>query len=118
MLLCCSSESGNIVGFAEIDAVQATDITNAAPRPYMCNLAVDRYHQRKGIAKALIASCEERCIQWGESCLHLKVREENNAALQLYKKLGYFVISMIQQKNQANKEEVVYILKKNLGKDR
>jgi ribosomal protein S18 acetylase RimI-like enzyme len=133
MLTACRYPDGKVIGFCEVDDQppgtfktgsnnnnnnkKKEDNPREAPRPYMCNLAVDRQWTRKGVAKALVKACEDIVLsdEWRRqkvddyasdtdtsksTCspanshdhqpkLHLKVRSQNEAALQLYRSLGY-----------------------------
>jgi ribosomal protein S18 acetylase RimI-like enzyme len=107
VFVACDSQSGQVLGMVELDARKNgknkdsknlfnnhNGITNA---PYMCNVAVDDRHLRKGIATALIRHCESQVRQWhvessGEiPCrVYLKVRSNNQAAIRMYSKLDYY----------------------------
>jgi ribosomal protein S18 acetylase RimI-like enzyme len=84
MLVACQNTDGKVVACCDID-----NRPYLKQRPYMCNLAVDTKWRGKGLAKALIAECEEIALQWGTNELHLKARQSNDAAVALYKSLGY-----------------------------
>lgn len=92
MIVGCRPTDGAVLGFVELDC-RPTEDPKAAPRPYMCNLAVDKRWLRKGIASALVRECEERVMQLGEEQIFLKVRERNKAATQMYEGLGYSIKS-------------------------
>lgn len=100
MLISGLQSNGKVIGFAELDkrppkpsssSAYATETTvPPPPRPYMCNLAVDISWKRQGVASALINCCEDICTHyWGCEYMYLKVRRGNEAAIQLYKGLGY-----------------------------
>ncbi|KAL7501153.1 hypothetical protein ACHAWT_011014 [Skeletonema menzelii] len=95
MFVACDSKTGEVVGFAEVDArpLGGTSGGNGINRSYMYNLAVDKNWKRKGIATELISACEEFVIDMHELCaenrLYLRVRSCNDAAIRLYKSLGY-----------------------------
>ena len=105
MLVACRYPDGQVIGFCEVDDQEPgtgtfkgmrKDSARDAPRPYMCNLAVDRTWHRRGVAKALVYACERQIYssEWTEissSYLFLKVRSTNEAAISLYKSLGYEV---------------------------
>ncbi|MBE9039918.1 GNAT family N-acetyltransferase [Oscillatoriales cyanobacterium LEGE 11467] len=57
--------------------------------PYISNLAVRSEFRRQGVARQLLATCEEIAGEWGFSNLYLHVLENNHQARQLYGKLGY-----------------------------
>lgn len=58
--------------------------------PYICNLAVDANHRHRGLARSVMAVCEEitRAV-WGYGEIFLHVDERNAGAAQLYASLGY-----------------------------
>ena len=130
MFVACDSRNGKVVGFAEVDARPLGgdfDITSVN-RSYMYNLAVDKRWKRKGIATELIRFCEEFVADMHEVCaenrLYLRVRSCNEAAISLYKNLGYFevdpsTISLTQEdinRNSLEEGELV-LLAKNLAVD-
>jgi ribosomal protein S18 acetylase RimI-like enzyme len=85
-----------IVGTIE---VSNRSTPNAAPNKryaYIANLAVDQEFRCLGIGKQLIGQCEEIAKQWGFSFIYLHVMAENQAAIHLYHKLGFEVISRDQ----------------------
>ncbi len=55
----------------------------------MMNLAVAPKYRRQGVAKALVEQLEEGLRQQGVSCLTLEVRNGNEAAIALYRQLGF-----------------------------
>lgn len=60
---------------------------------YISNLAVKNSYRRQGIAKQLLAKCEQIAISWGYDTIQLHVLSRNNSALQLYLSSGYQIIS-------------------------
>jgi ribosomal protein S18 acetylase RimI-like enzyme len=88
----CRSKDGVVLAFCEIDNRPSNKI-NAAPRPYMCNLAVDRKSRGSGLAKDLVRIAEAQAKDWDQEQLYLKVKKENCVAVGLYSSLGYEVIS-------------------------
>ena len=105
MLVACEAKGGKVIGFAEVDARplgKNDDGTTRIPedgtssdklRSYMYNLAVDKNWKRKGVASQLVMAAEEYVIDMHEECvenrLYLRVRKSNDAAIGLYKRLGY-----------------------------
>jgi len=95
MFVACESTRGEVVGFAEVDArpLGGNSDDTRINRSYMYNLAVDKKWKRKGIATELIQACEEFVVNMHELCaenrLYLRVRSCNDAAICLYKSLGY-----------------------------
>ncbi|KAG8464595.1 hypothetical protein KFE25_009963 [Diacronema lutheri] len=58
--------------------------------PYICNLAVDHGHRKRGIARELMLACEVIILNvWGFGECFLHVDERNLAAAKLYSSLGY-----------------------------
>lgn len=58
----------------------------------IANIAVEKYHRRKGVAKELISKALELAEGRGASYAMLEVRESNQAAIQLYKQLGFRIV--------------------------
>ena len=106
MLVACEAKGGKVIGFAEVDArplgknddgttrisEDGTSSDNVL-RSYMYNLAVDKNWKRKGVASQLVRAAETYVIDMHEECvenrLYLRVRKSNEAAIGLYKSLGY-----------------------------
>ena len=103
----------DIVGFCELDSRDKVSLTDA-PRPYMCNLAIDEKSRRKGIAKALIHECEKKVIELKMNYLHIRVRETNLAAIALYNDLKYEQVNDNKPKVYKNfqKEEILLLRKR------
>jgi len=92
MFSLCRSNDGRVIAFCEIDN-RPTNNTKAAPRPYMCNLAVDLKSRGFGFAKDLVRIAEQQAVEWEETEVYLKVRQQNGVAVGLYSSLGYKVLS-------------------------
>jgi ribosomal protein S18 acetylase RimI-like enzyme len=75
----CCIQTGEVIGWVEIDARErgvgvgqrssSSSSSNnlfqqSGGSPYMCNLAVDVHHQRKGIATSLVYECERQVQEW------------------------------------------------------
>lgn len=70
-----------------------TAIWSTEPQyPYISNLAVKNSFRRQGIAKQLLAQCEEIARSWGYDTIQLHVLSDNHSALQLYLSTGYQII--------------------------
>jgi len=122
MTVACDAKTGEVVGFAEVDARplggRTTGAAASAPaedhasedivRSYMYNLAVDKRWKRRGIASALVRRCEEYVADAHDACLekrlYLRVRKCNRAAIALYEKMGYE--EMPPERIALNKEDV------------
>jgi [ribosomal protein S18]-alanine N-acetyltransferase len=73
--------SGEPIGHAHIEW--------ALDPPELQDVFVLETHRRRGVATALTAAAEERVVERGGSVLSLTVGARNEAALALYRKLGY-----------------------------
>jgi ribosomal protein S18 acetylase RimI-like enzyme len=106
-----------VVGICEVDC-RITANTNAAPRPYICNLAIDTNWRRKGIAKAFIKICEDKARnEWKKNVLHLRVRRNDAVALNMYRSLGY-ALEDVEQPLMNKAGEIIVLLKKSfVGND-
>jgi len=81
-----------VIGFVDIDARPAKN-ADAPPRPYLSDLAVDKYYRRLGLASCMIRECEARVIEMGMNRLFLRVERDNNAARKMYDSMGYDQLS-------------------------
>ncbi len=59
--------------------------------PYLASLTVACGHRRSGIARQLIAACEQQVYLWNRDDLYLHVLADNAAARRLYLRLGYCI---------------------------
>ncbi len=111
----CRNVDGKVLGFVEIDCRETTRPKEGSPpRPYMCNLAIDKKWRRKGIATALIEACEEIAYNNGYENIYLKVRSANDVAVHMYKRLGYVEESSTIEMTERLNESLVLLLKKQL----
>lgn len=106
MFVACRSTDGMVVAVCDIDNRPALK-----ERPYMCNLAVCPEWRNQGLAKALVAKCEEQVLEWDSTELHLKARQRNGAAVALYKSLGYEVQS---ESFDGEYMDYLVVMKKNI----
>ena len=56
---------------------------------YIHNLAVDKKHRKKGIAKSLVGRCMFELVKLGIHRCHLYVENDNQAGINFWKKLGW-----------------------------
>jgi len=136
IFVACEQSTGKVLGLAEVDA-RTERPTVDSDGPYLCNVAVDLDHLRQGIATALVEKCEAQVQEWVtqeskeadilndnkknkdddtprllSSSLHLKVRQSNEKAVNMYQKLGYQ--SILQESDKKKKNETILIMRKQL----
>lgn len=56
---------------------------------HLLNIAVRKDRRRTGLGTALLGDAMARAVQNGATSLYLEVRENNHAAISLYKKAGF-----------------------------
>lgn len=125
-VLFCSWESGpsgklELAGIAEV-SLQPLDCSGSAPiasptfakrfalrmsrdrgdvlTPYISNVCVKRGMRRKGIARKLMAACQEHARRYFKDfapLMHLHVESSNAAAVRLYRSLEYAPLSRQQR---------------------
>jgi len=112
MLVACQCEQPSlVVGICEVDCRMTVNV-NAAPRPYISNLAIDTRWRRKGIGKAFIKICEDKARnEWEKNVLHLRVRRKNAVALNMYNALGYVMEDVDQPPDKISGEDIVLLTK-------
>ena len=74
------------------------------------NIAVHKDFRKMGIATMIIEKMVEKCAQTSTSLLHLEVRESNESAINLYKKMG-FVQDGFRKKYYNNTENAILMTK-------
>lgn len=79
----------------------------------MMNLAVEAQARRSGVGRALVDALCERLRQRGSRALSLEVRASNDAALALYRGLGFEQVGL-RRGYYRNPKEDALILKKAL----
>jgi ribosomal protein S18 acetylase RimI-like enzyme len=124
MWVACRNTDGQVLAFCEVDNRPPRRIIKPDDkiivRPYMCNLAVHSEWRKLGLAQELIKQCESSVELWkqsssslsprSESCvLHLKVKEHNFPAVQLYQKMGYEVMAT---EFDEKTEDVLLVMKR------
>lgn len=91
-LVAAADDGGELLGFVEIWGEDKESLGNASaqtPQPVLFNLCVAASARRRGVAQQLIQRCEEFCTEWGDMEVFLKVREDNEAAFELYSSGGW-----------------------------
>jgi ribosomal protein S18 acetylase RimI-like enzyme len=129
--------SNAIVGFCDVDdrPLPLDFKVQLPPRPYLSDLCIAVDHRRQGLASALVEHAERFCIETtleddndsdsdsdNDVVLWIRVQEANTAALAMYQRLGYQIVSKdldttttTFQKAAENKE-MIYTLRKYLKK--
>jgi ribosomal protein S18 acetylase RimI-like enzyme len=89
-----NNNSPNIAGFVDIDTRPLPpEFSFPQPRPYLSDLCTLKAYRRQGLAKALVEQCEAFCMNHNKRELFIRVQEHNVAALTMYQRLGYDVVS-------------------------
>jgi ribosomal protein S18 acetylase RimI-like enzyme len=83
-----------VIGTIEV-GVRTTNYRQPTPHryAYISNLAVSRDFRRRGVAAELLIECERITKSWGYTELYLHVMADNERGRNLYKKLGYEIVS-------------------------
>lgn len=74
---------------------------------HITNVAVDPARQRQGIGRKLMLELLAKAKQEGLTCSTLEVRAGNEAAIALYRKLGYDVVSRRKNYYPDNREDAL-----------
>lgn len=98
MLVAFEKATDTVVGFVDIDA-RPCKTKIKLPRPYLSDLCVNPDFRRRGIANRLVKACEEFTNQIPRPELWIRVKGDNNAAIEMYKNLDYSIIG--QDENDA-----------------
>lgn len=100
-LFLCAIIDGSVIG----GLIVTPNIKSCEPSVYgweLSILAVDKSYRRQGIASQLILACQQRAAQEHIDRLLITVRQDNSAAYNCYKKLGFIekdAICNMQSKN-------------------
>merc|ERR1740139_1473713 len=115
MLVACKKSDDSVVAICEVDARQSKSPTeNDIPRPFLCNLAVDGRERKRGIARVLVEICENRASGWNSSHLHLRVKQKNVVATEMYERIGYRIDGAYAE--PFVRGPPIYVLKKSIDK--
>jgi len=96
---------GEIVGFA----LARVDIGRIVSVGHILTIDVAPAHRQKGIGQKLLCEIENALSKKGIKECRLEVREDNAAALKLYKKLGYKKVGNLE--NYYSDAHGLYLLK-------
>ncbi len=83
---------------------------------HVTTISVSPSHRREGIGQKLMVELLEKAKQGGMVCSTLEVRAGNQAAIQLYEKLGYGIVATRKGYYPDNKEDAVVMWMYNLDK--
>jgi ribosomal protein S18 acetylase RimI-like enzyme len=68
-------------------------------QPYISNLLVSPACRRQGVARALVAACEEQAAKWGYTEVWLHCDFDYEPAQKLYFSMGYSVVKYVYLQN-------------------
>jgi [ribosomal protein S18]-alanine N-acetyltransferase len=80
-----AEDGAGIVGLAVLQI--------AADEAEILSIAVAKETRRRGLGSAMMAACIESCAPRSVSTIYLEVAEGNGAALALYGKMGFSIVS-------------------------
>jgi ribosomal protein S18 acetylase RimI-like enzyme len=112
-----TATANEIVGFCDVDARPLpADFKIPLPRPYLSDLCIAANYRRRGLAQALVGQAELFCRDiLGRNTLWIRVQERNLAAMAMYQRLGYQIISKdidtSSKKAFENKEMIITLRK-------
>ena len=92
-------EKGDVVGYGGVWLV--------VDEAHITTIAVEPAHQRLGIGQRLVIELLNAAREKGMTCATLEVRAGNEAAIQLYKKLGFEIAATRKGYYPDNKEDAV-----------
>jgi ribosomal-protein-alanine N-acetyltransferase len=78
---------------------------------HLLKIAVTPDYRGRGIATRLLERCFEICAKQGVTSVHLEVRPSNNAAIELYFKLGFEEIGRRHKYYEDTKEDALLMIK-------
>ena len=77
----------------------------------MMNIAVHPDHRRQGTAEALVSALVEMLRKQGSHCLTLEVRDSNEPARNLYRKLGFVQVGRRRNYYFSPREDALILRK-------
>jgi ribosomal protein S18 acetylase RimI-like enzyme len=98
MLVAIDDDTEMVLGFVDIDA-RPCKTKRKLPRPYLSDLCIHEDFRRRGIANRLVKACEEFTRKIPRPELWIRVKDDNIAAVQMYKKLDYSIIGTDDEEN-------------------
>jgi ribosomal-protein-alanine acetyltransferase len=87
-----AKENGNIIGFI----IGALSMEDGNIVGHVLTIDVSPSHRRKGVGLKLLQEMEKIFRDRGAKVCRLEVREDNVAAISLYRKLGYRKVGMLK----------------------
>lgn len=81
---------------------------------HIATIAVHPDHRRKGVAQKLMTAGLIACIRMGARSAMLEVRENNQAAIEMYRKFGFERVGRRRQYYQDTKEDAILMTAKPL----
>ncbi|HTP54870.1 MAG TPA: GNAT family acetyltransferase [Thermoplasmata archaeon] len=74
-------------------------------RGWMNYLAVDPAHQRRGLARELVAAAERRLIESGCPKINLQIRATNLGVIEFYRRLGYATDDVVSMGKRLERDD-------------
>jgi len=74
-------------------------------RGWMNYLAVDPAHQRKGLARELVAAAERRLRDLGCPKVNLQIRASNLGVIEFYRRLGYATDDVVSMGKRLERDD-------------
>lgn len=90
---------GKVIGYVVLRIVR--------DEAHLMNLAVDAPWRGKGIGKALLRFAIDLCTTKGVNTLWLEVRESNDRAISLYRKMGFVAVGRRKGYYQDTGEDAI-----------
>ena len=107
------TDGGFCVACLENDELCAyCTVTTVLDEAQIINVATDEKFKRQGCARRVINRVLDECISRGISYISLEVRESNEAAIALYKKLGFEICGLRKGFYKNPSESALVMVKK------
>ena len=77
---------------------------------HLLNIAVDPAHQRRGIARAMLAELVAQCTTAGRRLISLEVRVSNHVARALYEEFGFRPVGIRKGYYEEDREDALVMV--------
>ena len=82
---------------------------------HLANIAVAPEYQQRGLAEWMLQVLTQYSLATGRDIIHLEVRQSNDRAIRLYRRMG-FVVNGLRRRYYENKEDALLMSKKLSGR--